>query len=72
METLINLVDTYEGGVGVQRAPKEELFLAAVTSFNEDTFYESVDERVQRIQTLVSHPDIINDPEWALKFVRWL
>lgn len=68
----LDAFETHEGGVGFQRTPKEELFLAAVTSFNADTFYESADERVQRIQTLVSHPDIINDPEWTLKFVRWL
>ena len=36
---------TVEGGKGWQRTPKGELFLAAVTSLNEDTFYESADER---------------------------
>nr|DAJ48571.1 MAG TPA: ribonucleoprotein [Caudoviricetes sp.] len=71
-ENIVDLVDTHEGGVGFQRTPKEELFLAAVTSFNEDTFYEAADERVQRIQELTKHPDTINDPEWTLNFVRWL
>lgn len=69
---MTNLVDTYEGGVGCQRTPKEELFLAAVTSFNEDTFYETASDRTQRIQELTKHPDIINDPEWTLNLVRWL
>lgn len=72
MNTPISIVDTYEGGVGFQRTPKEELFLAAVTSFNENAFYETASERIQRIQKLVSHPDIIDDPEWVLNLVRWL
>lgn len=68
----VNLVDTYEGGVGFQRTPKEELFFAAVASFNKDTFYESAFERTQRIQGLTGHPDVVYDPEWMLNFVRWL
>lgn len=63
---------TAEGGTGWQRTPKGELFLAAVTSLNEDTFYETADERVNRIQTLTTDPEIINSPEWALGMVRWL
>ena len=61
-----------EGGTGWQRTPKGELFLAAVTSLNEDTFYETADERVNRIQTLATDPEIVNSPEWALGMVRWL
>ena len=68
----LDALETYEGGVGFQRTPKEELFLAAVTSFNEDTFYETASDRTQRIQELTKHPDIINDPEWTLNLVRWL
>ena len=63
---------TAEGGMGWQRTPKGELFLAAVTSLNEDTFYESADERVNRIQALTTDPEIVNSPEWALGMVRWL
>lgn len=63
---------TAEGGTGWQRTPKGELFLAAVTSLNEDTFYETADERVNRIQTLATDPEIVNSPEWALGMVRWL
>ena len=63
---------TAEGGMGWQRTPKGELFLAAVTSLNEDTFYETADERVNRIQTLTTDPEIVNSPEWALGMVRWL
>lgn len=63
---------TAEGGMGWQRTPKGELFLAAVTSLNEDTFYESVDERTNRIQTLAASPEIVNSPEWVLGMVRWL
>lgn len=63
---------TAEGGKGWQRTPKGELFLAAVTSLNEDTFYESADERATRIQTLTKDNEIVTDPEWTLGLVRWL
>ena len=63
---------TAEGGMGWQRTPKGELFLAAVTSLNEDTFYESADERSNRIQALATDPEIVNSPEWTLGMVRWL
>lgn len=63
---------TAEGGMGWQRTPKGELFLAAVTSLNEDTFYETADKRAQRIQALAASPEIVNSPEWALGMVRWL
>lgn len=52
--------------------PKGELFLAAVTSLNEDTFYETADKRAQRIQALAASPEIVNSPEWTLGMVRWL
>lgn len=63
---------TAEGGMGWQRAPKGELFLAVAASLNEDTFYESADERATRIQTLATAPEIVNSPEWTLGMVRWL
>lgn len=63
---------TVEGGKGWQRTPKGELFLAAMTSLNEDTFYESADERATRIQTLTKDNEIVTDPEWTLGLVRWL
>ena len=63
---------TAEGGMGWQRTPKGELFLAAVTSLNEDTFYETADNRAKRIQTLTADPEIVNSPEWVLGMVRWL
>lgn len=63
---------TAEGGAGWQRTPKGELFLAAVTSLNEDTFYETADDRANRIQSLTTAAEIVNDPEWTLGLVRWL
>ena len=63
---------TAEGGMGWQRTPKGELFLAAVTSLNEDTFYETANNRTKRIQTLTASPEIVNSPEWTLGMVRWL
>ena len=65
---------TAEGGKGWQRTPKGELFLAAVTSLNEDTFYETADERVNRIQTLATLSDgtVIENPRYLRKSERRL
>lgn len=72
VSTTMGRAFTAEGGMGWQRTPKGELFLAAVTSLNEDTFYETADNRAQRIQTLAASTEIVNSPEWALGMVRWL
>lgn len=63
-------VSTYEGGNGFKRDAYSELFLAAVSSFNEDTFYESANERQIRIADLVSQ--VSENGEWIENFVKWL
>ena len=64
---------TFEGGKGFLRTPKAELFLLGASSFNEDAFYESANDRNVRVRQLVSQ--IVNEPdgvEWLGKFVEWL
>lgn len=61
---------THEGGVGFKRDAKSELFLAAVSSFNEDTFYEAADERRKRLSKLVYK--VAQDGDWLENLVRWL
>lgn len=63
---------TYEGGLGYERTPRAELLLAAVTSLNEDTFYESRDARVSRFQKLANDDSVKGNPEWAIELISWL
>lgn len=65
-ETAINP----NGGVGFVRTPKSELFLAAASNLNEDSFYESADERIDRIASLVDQ--VKEDSEFLLNLITWL
>lgn len=49
LSTTGQVVQNPEGGLGYKRDPRSELFLATVTSLNEDTFYETAEERQNRI-----------------------
>ena len=60
----------HQGGVGFLRDEKTELFLAAVSSLNEDTFYESAQDRRGRIATLIGQ--VAEDTDWILGLVTWL
>ena len=62
---------THEGAAGYVREPKSELFLAAVSSFLEDTFYEKADDRTKRL-TELTQVVVTEDPDWILRFVTWL
>lgn len=63
---------TYEGGAGYARDAQSELFLLAVSSFGEeDSFYESKDDRATRYRQLV-HSTAISDPDWTARFLHWL
>jgi hypothetical protein len=62
---------THEGGTGFVREPKAELYLTAVSTTLEPTFYESPSEREDRLKSLV-HTVAIEDPQWMVNFVRWL
>lgn len=60
------------GGDGYARAPKSELFLAAVSDFGaEKTFYENADNRSDRLVKL-ARQIAVADPEWFTNFVSWL
>lgn len=60
----------HQGGVGFLRDEKTELFLTAVSSLNEDTFYESAKDRRGRIAELIKATS--QDTEWTLGLVTWL
>lgn len=62
---------THEGGAGSVRDGRSELFLAAVSSFNEDQFYENAGQRLARMQPLIATL-AVHDPTWLLNLVRWL
>lgn len=62
---------TFEGATGYGRDAKSELFLAAVSNFVEDGFYENRDQRLARMQPLVAKI-VVEDPHWLLGLVRWL
>ena len=60
----------HQGGVGFLRDEKTELFLTAVSSLNEDTFYESAKDRRGRIAELIKSTSV--DTEWTLGLITWL
>jgi hypothetical protein len=63
---------TFNGANGYVRDAKSELFLAAVSDFGgEATFYESADNRSDRIKRL-THEVAVKDPEWVANFTNWL
>lgn len=59
---------THEGGAGFVGDPENELFYAAVGGFLTDQFYESGDERIERLRNLVP----ACDPAWLASFIPWL
>ncbi|HVQ17868.1 MAG TPA: TROVE domain-containing protein [Actinomycetes bacterium] len=62
---------THEGGIGFVRQPRAELYVTAISTKLEPTFYESASERESRLRGLV-HLVTVEDPEWVLNFVGWL
>ncbi|MDT9687712.1 TROVE domain-containing protein [Streptomyces sp. P9(2023)] len=63
---------THQGGAGVMREPRSELFLLAVANFvTQRTFYESGEERDDRFATLVRKL-AVEDPEWTAGLLGWL
>lgn len=63
---------TYEGGVGVRRDPKSEVFLLAVSLLlGERTFYEKGSDRQDRLRNLI-HEVTGSDPEWVARFIPYL
>lgn len=71
-KTKSKTVTNFNGGESVPRKAKSELFLAAVSDFGgEATFYESADNRSDRIVKLAKKV-AVKDPEWFANFVTWL
>ena len=70
VKTVNESIRTHEGAAGFKRDAKSELFLTAVSSFNENTFYESANERRDRISELVQN--VAEDGVWLENLVIWL
>lgn len=62
---------THEGARAYTRDNKSQLFLTAVTSLMEDSFYESASETAFRLSELVNKVVPVN-PRWFIHLVRWL
>ena len=61
----------HQGGTGFLRDEKSELFLAAVSDFMGESFYESRSDRDARTIELIGKV-AVNDPEWIADFTEWL
>jgi len=59
-------VKNYMGGRAFKQTPKEELVFAVLTTFIEDSYYESKNDRVDRIKSLVK-TIVKKDPEFVAK-----
>lgn len=63
---------TFNGAAAYERTAKSELFLAAISDFGgEATFYESADNRSDRIARLTQEV-AVQDVEWLTQFTNWL
>ncbi|MFE4372089.1 TROVE domain-containing protein [Streptomyces sp. NPDC056835] len=68
----IAVARTHEGGVGVLREAKSELFLLAVANFvSQQTTYESGEARDERFRALVRQL-AVTEPEWTAGLLGWL
>jgi hypothetical protein len=64
---------TYEGGDGYTLDARTELFTLATTDFGgEDTFYQSGNDRLDRLARLVATLVRGGDTDWLAGFARWL
>lgn len=61
----------HQEGTGFLRDEKSELFLAAVSDFMGESFYESRSDRDARTVELIGKV-AVNDPEWIADFTEWL
>ncbi|MGW0570023.1 TROVE domain-containing protein [Streptomyces tauricus] len=63
---------THEGGRGVERDPRSELFLLSIANFvAQKTFYESGEARDDRFAALVRQLAVA-DPSWTAGLLDWL
>ena len=73
IETTNVQTKTYNGDTAWVRTPKSELFLLGVSSFNEDSFYETAKDRNERVRGLVSA--VLAEPDgqaWLFDYIKWL
>ena len=69
----VSTTKTYNSGAGFERDAKSELFLLGVSSFNEDTYYESASLQMTRVKELVSKVLESDDGvAWLAGFTKWL
>ena len=61
---------SFEGGDGYERDAKSELYVAALSTLNEPTFYEDADTRNERLDGLVGK--VADDDEWLRGLIHWL
>lgn len=64
-------VTNHYGAEAYERTAKSELFLAAVSDFATDSFYENEGDRRNRIAKLAAKV-AVKDSEWITNFVAWL
>lgn len=65
-------VFTPEGGQATKRGAKSDLFFLAVSFMGGDSnFYESSDDRYNRLKQLVTEV-AATDPKWLIEFIRWV
>jgi hypothetical protein len=63
-----NVTSNYEGAKAYTLSPEMELYAAVASAGLNDTFYESADNRLERIQQLISK----NDPEYVAKLAVYV
>lgn len=70
LQTAAQIADTrtHEGGAGFTYTPETELFLSSVSDLFQDTFYEKLDDRVERRAALITKVS----PEFLGGMVLWL
>lgn len=67
----VSNMKTHQGGAGFERDPQNELFMLAVSFMGGDTnFYESSDERYERLVALSRQCAL--DDKWFIPFVKWV
>lgn len=59
-------IENYMGGVAYKQTPKTELIFAVLSSFIENSYYESADNRIKRISELVKKI-AIEEPKFVAK-----
>ncbi|MEV7318714.1 TROVE domain-containing protein [Streptomyces sp. NPDC093970] len=67
-----NVLRTYQGGRGLERDARSELFLLALANFvSQQTFYENGADRDERFAKLVREL-AVTDPAWTAGLLGWL